>query len=623
MRSNQYFTTINTFLLTVFIGASLSFYASSHIKHESYFDHLSEVNKEWKHFKEAAPEGIISFDSDLDRIQLHLNLVIEHLKANSPSSLNLNQLSNRLALLDKLQNYADNKIFPINQYHSVRTPYFVDVLGTNCAVGQMIYVSGNEELVAKITKEHNYAYIKDIHTKGILEWANEFGFTLDELKWIQPGYPPTQTMNQILGGTNGEVTKIELNTLNGDLSIAGDFTQLNNLPCLNIGYYKNNQLSCYGNGIEGKVNDIQHKTDGVYVFGAFNHNGEVYPIARYDGANWNYIGISNREGAIATTVTFGGINYKFEVAISHSSIPNHQEIWYYMNDNTWERQAKVNGIINETIVSYYGRVHVGHFDSVIVYNSNASIDTTFSVNNVVIRGNHWYGIGNDVSDTVNTVEEVGGALIFGGTCGYQTGDNNICISRYFNSVLQPLFLNKYGIKDFTINTIAMHHSAVFGGIYKFAFGGEFDIALDFSTYGSNLATYDLVSNKAEPIAILDAPVYTLAYRLFDFDLYIGGNFQTNMGSTINHLGKMTSTVGLNENTAEINFNVYPNPFSSTINLEGIEDGVKYSILHIDGRLAKNGTIQNEKINDLDFLPKGSYLLQIEATKGVLVKKVFK
>jgi hypothetical protein len=618
MKFNQYFTSINTFLFTVFIGVSLSFYANSHIQNKSYFDHLSEVNKEWKHYKDAAPEGMISFDSDLDRIQLHLNLVIEHLKVNNPSNLNSDQLSNRLTLLGKLKEYADNKVFPINIYHSVRTPYFVDHLGTNCAVGQMIYVSGNEDLVAEISKEHNYDYLKDIHTEGLLEWANEFGFTLDELKWIQPGYPPTQTMEQVLGGTNGEVTKIELSSLNGDLSIAGEFTELDNLPCLNFGYYKNNQLSCYGNGIDGKINDIQHKTDGVYVFGAFNHNGEDYPIAKYDGANWNYIGIPNREGATASVANFGGLGYKYEVAIAHGSIPNHQEIWYYMNNNTWERQAKVNGIINDIKSSGYGRVHVGNFDSVFVFNSNSSLDTTLVVNNVVISANQtdvWFGIGDDISDTVNSVIVVGNALIFGGTCGYESGDNKVCLSRYYNSVLQPLFLNTFGQKNHSINALAYKSGN------KITFGGDFHIEYMMGTYGSNLATYDLVYNSVKPIAILDQPVNSLQF--LNNDLYIGGDFQSDMGSSINHLGRIVSTVGLNEETAETNHNVYPNPFNSIINLESIENGTKYSILNIDGRLAKNGTIQNEKINDLDFLPKGSYLLHLETKKGVVVKKVFK
>ncbi|WP_158276134.1 T9SS type A sorting domain-containing protein [Brumimicrobium oceani] len=617
MKTNKYFTHIRTLLFTIFIGINLSFQANNKIPLDSYFNHLSEANKEWRHHKEIVPKGLVSFESDKDRIQTHLNLVIEHLSKNYSSTFNSDQISNRLFLLNKLQEYADNKVFPINKYHPIRTPYFVDHLGTNCAVGQMIYVSGNEELVAKISKEHNYDYIKDIHTVGVVEWANEYGFTLDELKWIQPAYAPTQTMEQILGGANGRVTKIEKD-LNGRLIIAGEFTELDGLPCLNVGYYRNNQLSCYGTGIEGKINDVMHNSQDLYVFGELYHNGQLYPMAMFNGTNWSFMDIPERIGAIATSAFRRGSDHKIKVAISHPSIPENQEIWHYLFDNTWEKQAKVNGVINDITASSYGRVHAGHFDSVTIYNSNATIDTTISVNNVVIHSHHsdtWYGIDGEVSDTVNTVLYVGNTLIFGGTCGYESGDNKVCLSRYYNSILQPLFLNNFGLRDHSINSLAHRMGS------EIILGGDFDIEFMMGTFGSNLATYDLVYNSVNPIAILDKPVNTVTFS--GYDLYVGGDFQDNMEIPINYLGRMTTNVGLNENKAEINLNVYPNPFNSIINLEGIEDGAKYSILYIDGRIAKSGTVVNQRIIDLDFLPKGSYLLQIESTKGKVVKKIFK
>lgn len=620
MKTLHYFSLVQTIFLAIFLGVSFSTYAHEKTPKDSYFNHLSEVNKEWENYIEVAPEGMISFNSDLDRIQLHLNLVIEHLKTNSPSYLNSKQLSNRLNLLDKLQEYADNKIFPINKYHSVRTPYFVDHLGTNCAVGQMIYVSGNEDLVAKISKEHNYDYIRDIRTAGILEWANEFGFTLDELKWIQPAYQSTQTMNQLLNGTNGKVNKVLRHYSGERLTVAGKFTELDGQPCLNIGFYENNQLSCYGNGIEGRVDDVIEKGIIVFAFGKFNNNGNDYSIAKYDGSNWSYIEIPNREGATITAVNKGqgGSDYIFEVALSHSSIPNHQETWRLLGSNTWEKEIKVNGIINDIIVSNFGKVHVGHFDSVVVFDANGSIDTSLVVNNVVIRKKYevsWYGIEGDISETVNVVQQIGNTLIFGGTCSSLTTESNVCITRYFNSSLQSLFINNHPFLEYSINTIAYNYGN------EFVFGGKFELNESMGLYGDNLGKYDLINNGVIPIADLDQPVNSITFM--NDDLYIGGDFQDNMGNPINYLGRMNSTVGLNENIAETNLNVYPNPFNFIINLDGIEDGAKYSILYIDGRIAKSGTVMNEKIDDVDFLPKGSYLLQIESAKGGVVKKIYK
>jgi hypothetical protein len=619
MYINQLDTGIKTVLFTFFISSSLSLHANNHNLTKSYLYHLSQVNREWLQHKDACPKTTISFHSDIDRIQLHLNLVIEHLKSNSPSNLNSTQLSNRLFLLGKLQEYTDKKVFPVNNHHLDRQPYFVDDIGTNCAVGQMIYLSGYEDLVDRISKEHNYDYIVDINTKGIKEWTVKFGFTIEELKWIQPGYAPTETIEQVQDATNGSVKVIKYNGYDGNLIIIGNFTELNNLPCLNIGFYMNNQLSCLGNGIDGIINDVVNQLGDIYVFGELHHNGQIFPVAKYDGSNWSYLGIPNKDGAISTSANFGGSGYQFEMAISHSSIPEHQEIWHLLNDNTWQKQVKVKGIILDILASSYGRVHVGHFDSVTVYNSNSIIDTIFTVNNVLINTNYtttWYGIGNDISDTVNVVKNIGGALIFGGTCNNQPGTNSICISRYYNSVLQPLFLNSNGTEAYSVNTIAYENGN------QFTYGGNFEMQPMNGTYGSNLATYNLVSNSIIPIAILDQPVNSLSY--FNSDLYIGGSFQTNLGNqSINYLGRIVSSVGIDKPFTTISLNIFPNPFNSTLNLKGIENGVVFSILNIDGRILQSGTVMNEKVNDLDFLPKGTYLLKLETTNGIVVNKIFK
>lgn len=619
MPAIQLKTKVKTILFTIFISISFSFYANDHTLTMSYFNHLSKINKEWLLHKELCPKGSISFKSDLDRIQLHLNLVVGYLKTNNPSNLNSEQLINRSFLLGKLQQYADNKVFPVNKYHLIRQPYFVDDSGTNCAVGQMIYLSGHEDLVAKISNEHNYDYIIDIHTEGIKEWANDFGFTVEELKWIQPSYQPSSNIEQVLDGTNGSVNKIVNNPFDGSLTIAGNFTELDSLPCLNIGYYDNNQLSCLGNGVDGIINDVLNQFDGIYAFGELHHNGQVYPIAKYDGTTWSYLGIPGRNSAISTAGNNGGIGHQFEVAISHSSFPQHQEIWHYLNNNTWEKKAKVKGVILDMLASSYGRVHTGHFDSVIVYNSSSTIDTSFIVNNVVINTNstnHWFGIGNDISDTVNVVKEVGYALIFGGTCSFQTGVSNVCISRYYNSVLQPLFLKNYGTGNYSINSIA------YGNGDEFVFGGDFVIIPFIGISGNNLAKYNLVHNRIDVITSLDQPVNSLSF--LNGYVFLGGSFQTNLGvNSINFLGKTIRTVGINEPVSDITLNVFPNPFITTINLEGIDNGVNFSILNTNGQILKSGTVLNEKINDLGFLAKGTYLLKVESENGSIVTKISK
>ncbi|MEM6263196.1 MAG: T9SS type A sorting domain-containing protein [Bacteroidota bacterium] len=610
---------INSWLLTIFMSCSLSIYAHDYHQADLYFNHLVEVNKEWLHHKNACPEGTISFRSDLDRIQLHLNLVIKYLVANVPSNLNSSQLANRRYLLGRLQEYADNKVFPINTYHPTRQPYFVDEVGTNCAVGQMIDLSGHEELVARISKVHNYDYIADIQTEGLTDWADEFGFNLEELKWIQPAYSPTKRFKQVLGGTNGRVDKLAYNFVEGGLLIAGEFTELNNLPCLNIGRYRNEQLDCLGSGVDGIIHDVLAiHSEGIYVFGELIYNGEVFPGAKYDGTTWAYFSVPDRDGAICTSANGAGGRYRLEMAISHPSIPGCQEIWHLLNDDTWEKQAKVNGVILDIMTSRYGQVHVGHLDTVVTYNSNAEIDTTLIVNNVLFKSNRtdtWFGTDDNVSDTVNVVADVGGALIFGGTCS-PSDSNNICISRYFNSTLQPLFVNEFGTENYSIKTIAYS----FGN--QFVFGGEFFFRPGIGTFGSNLATYDLVDNLIEPIALFDSTVNSLAF--LNRELFIGGSFQSNLRTdSVNFLAREMAPVGIDEFSPEAALQIYPNPFTTSIQVKGIANGAKYVISGIDGRTLKNGQVMDGKIDNLDFLSNGIYLLRLETEGGPVVRKMVK
>src|SRR5690554_2140466 len=587
---------LRTVIRIIFITFLVSFGTLAHTNNyalqQSYFEHLYEVNKEWKHHKNACQQGNVTFNSDLDRIQLHLNLVIQELRSNIPENFTIHQQSNRLFLLDKLQEYADKKIFPINTYHSVRQPYFVDNYGTNCAVGQMIYVSGYEQLVAQISQEHNYDYIEDIHTEGLLEWADEFGFTVDELKWIQPGYAPNVNINQVLNGTNGTVKKIIPETWHGGLIIAGEFTELDSLPCLNIGHYKNNQLSCYGNGLDGVINDVVYRYGYVYAFGLFQHNGEVFPIAKYNGSSWSFIEIPQRVAAMGTAGIMGGGQYQFEVAIEHDSNPHHQEIWIYSNENTWKKKMQVNGFISNVLNSAYGFVYAGHFNSVTVYNPDATTDTTLTVNNVVINnefnGPRWYGIEGEISDTVNVIKKVGNTLIFGGTCTAESGESKVCLTRYFNSVLQPLLINTPPFTDYSsVNALAYQSGN------RLYFGGDFQLMPIVGTVGYNAAYYDLISNRTEALALFDEPVNALVR--YDGELYLGGDFTINGGSSnkVNYLARTMSTSDIKEIQEAKYLKVYPNPFNSSLTVENTSDGTPYSLLYLDGRVAATGSVVNE------------------------------
>lgn len=118
--------------------------AQTHSETLDAYQHLYEVNKEWKHFEVAAPTQKIKFTNDTKRIRFHLEAVIEHLSKLKPKNASLAVQEKRSLLLTALKTYAEREVFPQNIYHNNRQPYFIDHKGTHCAVGYLMKVSGAE-----------------------------------------------------------------------------------------------------------------------------------------------------------------------------------------------------------------------------------------------------------------------------------------------------------------------------------------------------------------------------------------------------------------------------------------------------------------------------------------------
>lgn len=154
---------------------------------------LVEVNQYWKDKK--LESGIyIEANNDKELIQTHLRLVERALRK-TKTNLSNKQKENRNHCLNILHQYWEQSNFPQNTFHAKRTPYFIDIYGTYCAVGYLIKETGFEAVAQKIHQENNFDYIKKLQTiyPEINSWAQEFGFTLAELAWIQPSYSPTGT----------------------------------------------------------------------------------------------------------------------------------------------------------------------------------------------------------------------------------------------------------------------------------------------------------------------------------------------------------------------------------------------------------------------------------------------
>jgi hypothetical protein len=158
---------------------------------KTVFEQISAVNSNWNRIGNFTPllEEVKDIHGEVELIQTHLDFVISYLESRN-LELDAHQLANRELCIDHLRAYREKGIFPINNHHTNRQPYFIDDIGNYCAVGYLLKETGFNNTALQIHKEMNYAYVREIPIGYLKDWAYTYGFTVDELALIQPTYSP-------------------------------------------------------------------------------------------------------------------------------------------------------------------------------------------------------------------------------------------------------------------------------------------------------------------------------------------------------------------------------------------------------------------------------------------------
>lgn len=389
---------VSTSIILIF-GIITSLFASIPPEHStSLINHLHEINKEWA--KRQLPEAanlVLSFKTDIARIQTHLTLVEQYLRQHYASSLSAEQIKKRNEALDILKTYYKNNRFPVNHYHSVRQPYFIDNFGTACAVGHLMIETGFEDVAKRIAQESNFAYISELQPKypEIHRWAAEYGFTVEELAWIQPGYPPAPQVWYALGnggGVDGQINVMESYYNNSEfLYIAGDFTSIDGVAANSIVAWDGNAWQNLGNGVTGEIFDIEvTSSNNVYVGGDFyvNDNPDITNFAYWDGVTWTAVTDDNIEGTVHTihhqsTIYIGG---DFTISNSNGMIENLAFKNY--NEDQWQNADgafSVNGTITDLLWHNGNLLVSGYFSETGTATSDNTI-TNLNVNGLA----YWF-----------------------------------------------------------------------------------------------------------------------------------------------------------------------------------------------------------------------------------------
>lgn len=609
-------------LLIVFLAPMLK--AQTHSENLDAYKHLFEVNKEWTHFKEAAPAQKINFRNDTKRIRFHLETVIRYLSQLAPIEKTVAAQAKRLELLTELKSYAEQEVFPQNIYHTNRQPYFIDYKGTHCAVGYLMKVSGAGDLAIEISKEHNYDYLPNIKTEGVLDWATEHGFSLKELALIQPAYTPSKRFEELGKGINGSVTKM-FQTWD-KLYIVGDFDLLDSLPCLNIGVYEMGQLSCLGNGIDGKVNGVTYtySSQMVVVVGDLISGGSHYPIATYETATgWTFHSIPGRANAEGVHIV--GNNY-LNIAIKDPSVVG-TEIWENSTGG-WQPHYTFHGAVLDMSSNWY----VGLFDSLTLHQTGIPDTLLYSHNAIAFNYNddilHSFSVTDTLMpDTIQAIETIASITYFG---GYSNNPIKPCLTRLLNNTLQPLIFEHelwtwnsgYAPKIFNLN--ADPNS---GDLY---FTGDFEYIPFNGNRWTSIGKYKVGTGALEGYNSFDSSVTSVA--IFEDDLIIGGHFQNakntflGMPEALNYLARLYVSTSVNSLKNELTLKVFPNPTSSDITIDFRNDEVDASV-EVSNTLGQvvyqEAYFSTNTINlPLEGVP-GMYLVKVKTAESESMVKVLK
>jgi hypothetical protein len=152
-------------------------------------------------------------DRETARVRSHLENMYRELQSTPMTPA-------RARVLADLRRYIEAEDYPINDTSIPYTPIFVDDHGARCAMAALIEASGELELVARIARDHKYAYIRELAGDPELgRWLADHDLTLDEAARIQPGY--SNTVEHSLHPTASLILSGGLASVDGEPEVVG------------------------------------------------------------------------------------------------------------------------------------------------------------------------------------------------------------------------------------------------------------------------------------------------------------------------------------------------------------------------------------------------------------------
>ena len=577
----------------------LACYSMAAFGSKATFKKLAEVNKCWTEQKDVPQLPACNSLSEREWIKLHLSLAERTLRSRDMSHLTAAQKQKRLQSLNDLHRYWLEGNFPVNDEYAFRTPIFIDKYNNFCAVGYLVKASGHEKISRMIAANTNLAYVRQMNYPELNAWANDYGFTTDELAWIQPGYPPVCNAKPVGGGTNGEIMDMFADEAEGKLYIGGNFTKVDgninagNIACVTMqgGTYKWHSMST---GVNGPVYAIEKFDNKIFIAGEFTLAGStaVHNIAYWDGSAWQPFGCTY--GRINDLLVYKGELYAagdFDVCAALAEVN-----FARWNGSNWQQMPGLTGHVN-TMAIWNEKIVLG-----------GSFEHTSAAKNVITWDpNNWFTPFNN-----NIVNEVKDLEIFKGDLYAATKFSGSADSALLKKLTGQSWTTEPSLSfadidnTITYNTLcAQADTLVVGG--NFNSGGMILVGSGISNcFNLNGGDWFLVDDEINKLVV------------FQGKLFAGGKFTKDTDNpTIPLNGIGFKEYKFTNNIPEIprngGVNLYPNPVKNSLNVNNTGEELNYNIYDLQGRKALSGTTQKEI--DVQTLQPGHYLIRVEDKKA--------
>lgn len=595
-------------------------------KSASLYEHLIDVNAQWKYIEPTAEQlQPASFENDTRRIQAHLFQVEQYLRAQNTDGLSTELLAKRMRLLDVLHGYAEAAVFPQNYDFNYRIPYFIDAHNTACAVGYLIIEDGHKALAELIQHTNNNQYLLDMTYPELGAWVATSGFTAQELALIQPGYladTPFSYLGGQPGGTNGHVNDILVAGSSNTVYVAGEFTTMyGESGFSNIGMLYNGIWDDMDGGINGEIHTMAIYNNELYVGGNFSASVSGVSsegLIKWTGTQWEP----------ANPLGFYGKVYALQVYNGKLYIGGDYEL----------PTGALRGYLSALDGSgglYLHNYPMGPVHALAVHN-----------NQLIVGGDFALSFNGDTLNNIAAFDDTSLTAVGGGINAHVRAinifNNNIYVGGdFFESSQDTLFGFGYfdGNDWIDQSYLVRGYSPItnFGMTIKdfIEYSGSLYVAGDFfccdgliAYYGYGLGRYDIYMGGSgmSGVTSFNDAVHTIT--VYDGELLAGGLFDTVMfggnGNTVGNLGGIAirdlDWNSVDDIETETQVQVYPVPASTVLTIQLDANAIslqpKLTVYNALGQHVSANNITNlQTLIDVAQWPSGVYMYQLNLSNG--------